>query len=806
MAITVEARTEIISLVVGMFGAAPGASVLSDLVASKEAGQSIKAIAANLANTVEFKSIYPTFLTNAEFATKVVDQLLAEATVAAKAEAVAVLTAELNGGMTRSNAMVAAIDFVANTASTNVAYGTSATAFDNKVAVATYYSVDKQLSGASLAALQDVVTNVNSTAASVTTAKANISTESTAGDTFTLTTSATDVVNGTTGDDTIIGDWATNGTSGTVQASDFIDGGSGNDTLKLYSFGAGGSDNLPVTVKNVETINFVAPTGALTKVNTAGMSGVTKVVLEKVDAGTGTFTTGNGQAAQLSTTANTAAALTWAASATDTAASLTLAGFSDAGNGLTITGAATKTLNVNSITAKNTIALTAPASVTKLVVTGDKDLNLTAALAATVTTVDAAAATGGVTATLLATAATITGGAGADTFDASLATGNSAVTLGAGNDTLKMGAIASINASSSYNGGDGTDTVQFTDGSKLTTTNGKQFSGFEVLSTGAGTGVYNVEAISGITAVKVDGAITAATTIDKVTTQSVSVTATIANNLTVALKDATGKADSLSFSIGGAADVTASKIITAAVETVTVNSTKTGASVGGNTISSLDVTGATTLNFSGDHKLTVTAFASATTVTKIDASGLSKGLVMGAATGAGVGGTYIGGAGADTLLGNAKGDTFYGAGGGDTITLGGAGAADTVVIKSGADSKIGLTGIVLSTTGMDTVTAFTTGEDSFDLGAFGFTGNAKSGLINKGVTVAAATHLLDLATNGSTGFFNDGIANRAVAISNDGANTYVYIDANGDGNFSAATDAVIKLGAVTAVALSDFGF
>jgi len=76
MAITAEARTEIITLVVGMFGAAPGASVLSDLVAAKDSGASVKQIAANIANTVEFKSIYPTFLTNQEFATKFVNNLV----------------------------------------------------------------------------------------------------------------------------------------------------------------------------------------------------------------------------------------------------------------------------------------------------------------------------------------------------------------------------------------------------------------------------------------------------------------------------------------------------------------------------------------------------------------------------------------------------------------------------------------------------------------------------------------------------------------------------------------------------------
>ena len=49
MAITVEARTSIIELVVGMFGAAPGASVLSDLVAAYLAGSTFR-LTTGLAN------------------------------------------------------------------------------------------------------------------------------------------------------------------------------------------------------------------------------------------------------------------------------------------------------------------------------------------------------------------------------------------------------------------------------------------------------------------------------------------------------------------------------------------------------------------------------------------------------------------------------------------------------------------------------------------------------------------------------------------------------------------------------------
>jgi len=201
MAITVEQRTAIIELVVGMFGAAPGANVLSDLVAAYEAGSSIKQIAANLAKSDQFKSIFPTFMTNGEFAAKVVDQLVGSEVVAAeKAAAVTLLTAQLNSGKSRSDVFADAISALNAVTSTNAAWGNAAVAFDNKVAAAVYYSVDKQLSGSSLAGLQAVVSSVTSSAASLNAAKAAADAAAAPApapvQTFTLTADATSVNEG----------------------------------------------------------------------------------------------------------------------------------------------------------------------------------------------------------------------------------------------------------------------------------------------------------------------------------------------------------------------------------------------------------------------------------------------------------------------------------------------------------------------------------------------------------------------------------------------------------------------------------
>lgn len=270
MAITVEQRTSIIELVVGMFGAAPGASVLSDLVAAYEAGSTLKQIAANLANTDQFKGIFPTFLTNAEFATKVVNQLVgSEVVQAEKDAAVTTLTGLLNGGQSRSSLFVDAINAVNAITSDNANWGNAGAAFDNKVSVAVYYSVDKQLSGSSLSALQNVISGVTSAAATVTTAKATADNTSTAGSVFVLTVGG-DSFTGGNGNDTFT---ASETTAATWTVGDSINGGDGTDTLNVTQTAA---ITLPVgsSVQNVENINLLSG-AAITIDASTGFTGLT---------------------------------------------------------------------------------------------------------------------------------------------------------------------------------------------------------------------------------------------------------------------------------------------------------------------------------------------------------------------------------------------------------------------------------------------------------------------------------------------------------------------------------------------------
>ncbi|MDO8272571.1 MAG: hypothetical protein Q7U82_11745, partial [Gammaproteobacteria bacterium] len=256
MAITAEARTEIIQLVVGMFGAAPGASVLSDLVAAKEAGQTVKQIAANVANTNEYKSIYPTFLTNQEFAERFVNNLVgSEVAAADKAAAVTILVGQLNAGATRSNVVVDAINAVKAVPSTNTAWANAAAALANKVTVATYYSVEKQLSGTTLAGLQNVIATVTSTAASVTAANTVVDGQSNVGQIFTLTTGG-DTFNGGAGTDTFNA-VETTATTPTFTVGDVLNGGAGSDTLNITQSAAFATP-LATSITNIETVKLVS--------------------------------------------------------------------------------------------------------------------------------------------------------------------------------------------------------------------------------------------------------------------------------------------------------------------------------------------------------------------------------------------------------------------------------------------------------------------------------------------------------------------------------------------------------------------
>lgn len=548
--------------------------------------------------------------------------------------------------------------------------------------------------------------------------------------------------------------------------------------------------------------------------------------------------------------------------------------FTTAANDLdVVTAAAAKTVNITvgadaDTTLRGAAALGAATAV-NIDATGDLTLAATAALAndavITVTgagdvdlntlddngadngvTVAASALTGGLTVTGGANTVSITSGSGADTVTTGAVT--TAVSLGAGNDTfntnsLDFGGATAVNV----DGGEGTDTINHDVGVEWDADFVAHVKNFEILDIGGGSGVYDANLIA-LEAVEVNADLGGAATITDLTDEAVRITATTTAALTLELDDNSGSTDALSFTIEGAAvdtgadgdtsndtnDLTVAEVVTAGIETVTVASNTAATNeAGANNILSVIATDATKLVITGNHALEITDFQDDTsggvntdTVT-IDASA-SAGLIMGDYV-SGLNVSILGSEFADTILvgdddgtgtGTATGSTVNAGAGGDVVTISVAGAVDTLIINAG-DSKIGYTDTNADqafTTAADAelydiVTGFTSGEDTIDLGSFGFTGTKASALAGPSLTEANAVKLVNGTTTSIASFFVDTGVQRGVAVvSGDfsdlggtGTDTLVFIDSDGNGNLTSADDMIVLAGVAT-VALADFGF
>ncbi len=197
MAITTQERTNILKLTVGLFNAAPGANYLSEFTSVFEAnGHNLAALAGTLGTTGAFQSLYPSFQTASEFATKFLTTLGLQGNT----EAVDFVTAKFNAGVPKAQIIFDAL--VALDASTSAEFAAAKAILDNKAAVAENYSVTLGASSTSLETLQGAVANVTADAASVT--AANAANAGGNGQTFTLTVGE-DKLTGTAGNDTFNG-------------------------------------------------------------------------------------------------------------------------------------------------------------------------------------------------------------------------------------------------------------------------------------------------------------------------------------------------------------------------------------------------------------------------------------------------------------------------------------------------------------------------------------------------------------------------------------------------------------------------
>jgi hypothetical protein len=471
MAITTQTRTEIVQLVVSMLGEAPSTAMLTDLVTKANAGSTIQELADSLATNAAFTSSFPIWMTASEFTKQVVDNVFSGSSVtdADKTAAIDYIAGAITAGtFTKTSAVVALTAYLASEDGVaNTTYGSAAQAYQNKVAVAEYYTITKGQGGASAADRAAAIAGVTDAADAVATSKAAVDTTATqaaaaaaAASTVKATlTTAAETVNGTSGDDTFSSVISAGGQAGTtLLPGDVINGGAGNDTLTISTAGTNSGGAAAYTIaaiqtSSVETIAFNSfdtdTTGDGMVLDLTLMPGVTTV---KVNSGsaTGDIKVDNANAIHDLVINNMAGDVKLNYPATLTSALL-----GDQSQNVHVSNmtAGTVTMNgienitVDSSTIKSTMADLVGDRIKTLTITGDSALTITAEVdflnnaSATAVdgTIDASAFTGKLTMTLPADIMDITGGSANDTFKmvGTLASSDT-IDGGAGDDTVTM--------------------------------------------------------------------------------------------------------------------------------------------------------------------------------------------------------------------------------------------------------------------------------------------------------------------------------------------------------------------------------
>lgn len=504
-------------------------------------------------------------------------------------------------------------------------------------------------------------------------------------------------------------------------------------------------------------------------------------------------------------------------------------------------------------TGANALTLTdSAATVTKIVTSGAGSLDLSAVTLGALTSLDGTAETGALKVKVYnaAKAVTISTGGGDDVVNltATAPVAGSSVSTGAGNDQiLAFAGLATLDKG--VNGGDGTDIINISDAATLTSTTAKYITNVETLDVSGGKANYDVS-LNSFATVQIDeavgGALAAATTFTnagKAFTLNIMSKAktnadfAVGQTIDVSLKDSTGttaKGTAESFTLtasinDGDANNTAkgsinantvtvagveNLIVDANVKTLDGGTSATKASAHNLTVNFV-AAAAETLTIKGDAKAIISGTGTVIgVVNKVDATANTGGVQLDLTNATAAAGNiaYTGGDGVDTFSSGSGGAIVYGGKGADSVTFiadGTKAVRDTYVLKAATDAQISDTSkdgtiTIAADTGFDTVTNFKTGtastDDRLDLTNFGFTG-AQRGLADVTASVQNATNITSVANLFSTPAGARGVAQTII-----GADTYILIDANKDGNFTAADDVIVKLVAVAGLNEASINF
>lgn len=557
-----------------------------------------------------------------------------------------------------------------------------------------------------------------------------------------------DTLTGTSGNDIFTG---VSGTGATSSAADTVNGGAGTDTLKIFT---DATVVLPGTITSIEHLFINDSSAHENRDLTAAAlvsAGVTELTLQNgttIDNLTVTVTMGAGQSKLTLdgiTDADAAAATTGdgGISWTTLATSATVAGTATLDLALNNVGAATtntaltvdvataaaKTLNVTSTGTNHVNLLNAGAGLTALNISGAGALTSYTALAAGITTVNAANATGNLNIDVSGVSArTVTGGKGNDTF-----------VFGAN----YIGAEATVASGTRdvVNGGDGRDTISMTFArvDAADTTDQANLTSIEtLLISDAVTGAIDTTKFTTIDTVTLTGAtLTGAITVKAGNT--VNLAADTGNGGITLAVSGTGTSDSLTLAMNGFDFDGATADVITGVETLNINTgaTVTNAAIFSNALTLTPSAGGTAnIVATGANALTFTGVLSG--AASLDASALTGILTVTGTPGNAM--TIKGGSAADVINGSASNDAITGGNGADVIT--GAGGNDSIILTettSAIDKVVftggGTTAAVVTANGTDTITGFGT-NDTLQINALGDGSTTATGLTT--VSSAAA--------------------------------------------------------------------
>jgi hypothetical protein len=427
-------------------------------------------------------------------------------------------------------------------------------------------------------------------------------------------------------------------------------------------------------------------------------------------------------------------------------------------------GAGIETLNIVSNTSANNLT-SITSGATTVNISGSAALTIGTALAGA-TTISAADATGAVT--VIA--------------DSAGTANDVAVTGGTGNDSADFS--AGFEASDSFTGGDGTDTVILTQATASGTLGGTLTTVEQLSVSNAGTGTIDMDSFAGVTKVIYDAGITAngTATVDDIAATGLEIEVDVANAVAAdATLVVTQKTDSTADDITITLDAIAAgeglaSLSVANAETVTLSADDdTTDGTGTMTIASLTATDATSISISGDSALTITNAVDPTTaiLATLDAGSMTDALTLS--------GTNFASGGATVTLGS----------GNDVINVATMGGADTFILTNGGNDRLVYTALAQSDTDEDTVTGFTSGSDDIDLRTF------------TAQTVTTATQFGGVGADLATAQSLLGGANSVVAVFQADANRlWLDVDANGTLNSADFRVTLTDVATITAADLS----